>query len=958
MPSIFPKTFARRKSSANALEEFEKPTESTFRVIPRNDSSKSPITDISQRPRASRPISSPNQHGRQQSFDDELGPSNRGSNGSSTANSGVSRFYDTSSSARLSSSSTLPSAADVEDDLFSKKVPVPTLTEGRTSSFTSITGRFGFKKAPKGSASPPKLDMVTDENQDPRNARAFTRERAMTASSYASTAHPLPPKLDDISSSDFGGGLGDIFSNIGQRRSAYMQDANIPPPLHPGTIRSETEPAFPPPAKTLGSSRPNVPPMPVDVAPSRDRDAGGSPYSWDSRRSNDALIKSPTETIVSPVSEKGPPVPPHMDRLSMNPPAQSTITQVIPPEQKAGTNGAKRVVGQQRVEDADARMVRESFRASRDARDLKTQRTRENQQSVSDPISSDVSLKTQTASSAGSSRQHDEIKDITPQTPAHDDEEEPLFGHSAPVAAASNVRWAQQKQPQRMTQAEFAHARHQQSREPSEDDSEPDEEYMDEDAEEEERRKLEEVRRMRLQQSAKMSNWRETMKKTTGGVGNQFGRQQRSSSVERPKFRTSVSSSDLLLHKSTGSQLALDEEAEDDTEDIPLGILSAHGFPKMQRLSNASSLGNIRSSSTPGVRTSSIASNAGGARSTLPPFARGLPADLPAYTEPYYGASIHNQAPRESLGFGNLSGPGSAYGGSNAGTEQPTLVNMIADREKADQARRGGATKIMNNYYGQPTHGQRIPSFIEQQQRREAPVGFPHHVPMPNRLNFQPPPMGQPQFAMPPDQMQLFNMLMAQAQAQNQQIAMQQAMMQQQMMQQPMMQPPQMGLPQMSPQPNFMGAGPMQRPTSMAGSTLGMGQRTRSMINPSSQNMLGIPQQQLHPGGSYTASIAPSERNNVGASARYRSVVQQNDGSSTVVSSSTLQPPPTSTTAGQRQKIPVRVKAKQNDKPPRGGSNEEEDEEGWGAPTPKKTSKWSAGKKSNDDLNEMIPSFE
>ncbi|KAF9629874.1 hypothetical protein BFW01_g55 [Lasiodiplodia theobromae] len=852
MPNFMPKAFTRRKSSGNALEEFDKPVESSFRVMPRAEVPKSATTGELglgvRRAFNPRPVSSPMgplqpaqplQHLRQNSYDESpyTGPGN-------------------------SSTSTLPSSAEFDnDDLFTKKVPVPSEARDRTSSFTSITGRFAFhRKSGKPSGSP----TAKNDSEDVHSGR----DRAMTASSYASTAHP--PKLENLPSSDFGNDFGDLFSSFAaqQRKSAILEESPLPQPP-PLAMRSESEPTLPPPPKTFASSRPTQPPSPIRV--DRTKDVGGSPYSWDSRDSNDALMASPPVAAHSPYNERAPPVPRHsIVPLSASPPPLQVRTNSSPvSERKPARNGAMKTPSLP-VEDADARMVRESFRASRDAKDLEAAQTRQNG-------SSESSVKTPSFSSAHSSiqSQHqaqpvtaasspDSMAEATPRAKGAgtaNEESRPLFSKTPPTPQTTRpgVRFESQK-PARMTQAEFAVLQRQHQKDPlSDDESDVSDEYIDDDQEEEERKKIEEMRKIRQQQQEKMSAHREMMKKTVGGMNQSLGG--RPVSMERPGMnRASMSTSELLGNRASyyGGN-----EDEDETDDIPLGILKEHKFPKLgNRLSHHSSLTNLRSASAQGMRPVSAAGSVVGGPGNLPPFARGLPADLPS--EPYLGANLVQQPMRESIGYGAM-GPASVYEGSTGGNAQPTLVNMIADAEQAKEARRGGATKIF----------------------------------------------GMPQMGM-----------------------------------QPVMQQGMMG------QNNFGSPLLGQRPMSMA-SAQGLGQqRTRSMVNPPSMSFGGLQQQfgsHLAPG--YAPSLAPSERSNVGQSARYRPVTQQiHDGSSTVMSQSTVQP-------GQAgaNRLTIRVKAK-SPKSQTSGANEDDDDEGWGSPK----KKWSAKKRSKSDnqLTDFIPAFE
>ncbi|KAL1638549.1 hypothetical protein SLS58_008878 [Diplodia intermedia] len=945
MPNFMPKAFTRRKSSGNALEEFDKPGESSFRVMPRTDLPKTATTG--ELGLGVRRAFNPRPHLRQNSYDESpyAGPGNRGSNGSSTANSNASRFYDTGSSARHSSTSTLPSSAEFDnDDLFTKKVPVPSEARDRTSSFTSITGRFAFhRKSGKVSGSP------TTKN-DPEDVHSG-RERAMTASSYASTAHP--PKLENLPATDFGNDFGDLFTSFAsqQRKSAILEESPLPlpPPL---AMRSESEPALPPPPKTFASSRPAQPPSPIRV--DRTKDVGGSPYSWDSRDSNDALMVSPVAAH-SPYNERVPPVPRHSVPLSGSPPPLQVRTHSSPvSERKSVRNGAMKTPSLP-VEDEDAKMVRESFRASRDAKEIQAAQTRQNG-------SSESSVKTPSFSSAHSSiqSQHqaqpvtaasspDSMAEATPRAKGvstANEESRPLFSKTPPTPQTTRpgVRFESQK-PARMTQAEFAVLQRQHQKDPlSDDESDESDEYIDDDQEEEERKKIEEMRKIRHQQQEKMSAHREMMKKTVGGLNQSLG--SRPVGMERPGMnRASMSTSELLGNRASyyGGN-----EDEDETDDIPLGILREHKFPKLgNRLSHHSSLTNLRSASAQGMRPGSAAGSVIGGSTNLPPFARGLPADLPS--EPYLGANLVQQPMRESIGYGAM-GPASVYEGSTGGNAQPTLVNMIADAEQAKEARRGGATKIFGTT---ATYGQRLPQPGQMSQGMGQGMGM-----LGLGMGM---PQAQPQQMFMPQQQQQQQLSMNMQQMQMQQM---QAMAQLQQQMQIMLQQQQMGIhqgmPQMGMQPgmqqgmmgqNSFGSLLGQRPMSMA-SAQGLGQqRTRSMVNPPSMSFGGLQQQfgnHLTPG--YAPSLAPSERSNVGKSARYRPVTQPlHDGSSTVMSQSTVQP-------GQpdANRLTIRVKAKSPKSQTSGGN--EDDDEGWGSPK----KKWSAKKRSQSDnqLSNFIPAFE
>jgi len=264
--SSFKNPFGRRKSAGNILD-FAPPSESpepgassSFRVIERADRNSQHILDGAERKINSsskaqppRPFDSPLQQIRGKSAEDVgSGGQNRyvlsqngllkdprltnqrGSRG--TTNSGSSGYYESSgNSARYSSTSTLPSSLEPErepedEDLFPNKRSMFSASNPALSaqplqqppSFTSRASRalsFGLK----GRTPPPRLDgapaMPTDSAEQTPARNSPTRERAMTTSSYASTA--VPPKSDrpiDLPTADFGNDFGGMFDSFDTRK--------------------------------------------------------------------------------------------------------------------------------------------------------------------------------------------------------------------------------------------------------------------------------------------------------------------------------------------------------------------------------------------------------------------------------------------------------------------------------------------------------------------------------------------------------------------------------------------------------------------------------------------------------------------------------------------------------------------------------------------------------------------
>jgi hypothetical protein len=269
--SSFKNPFGRRKSAGNILD-FAPPSEnsepaasSTFRVIERADRNSQHIVDGAERKIASssrvqppRPFDSPLQQIRGKSAEDVGSGQNRyvlsqngllkdprlmnqrGSRG--TTNSGSSGYYESSgNSARYSSTSTLPSSLEPErepedEELFPNKRNMysasnPALSQPlqQPPSFTSRASRalsFGLK----GRTPPPRLDdapaMPTDSNEHMPTRSSPTRERAMTTSSYASTAVPQKSeRAIDLPTADFGNDFGNMFDSFDNRRPTKASPA-------------------------------------------------------------------------------------------------------------------------------------------------------------------------------------------------------------------------------------------------------------------------------------------------------------------------------------------------------------------------------------------------------------------------------------------------------------------------------------------------------------------------------------------------------------------------------------------------------------------------------------------------------------------------------------------------------------------------------------------------------------
>ena len=260
MPIKLPKGFSRRKSSATALEEVANPPQPSFRVFDRPPAgSKSFDGGIAlKRMSQGRPLSSPSYRVDENLFDDEpeeTDPSRRlvgdgesswrtrltygrGSGGTHHSSS-TGGLYDTSSSsARFSSTSTLPSSTDAtpeESHTASLKalpdIPRPSSPDSqpvftvRAVGRTFSIGRKAIHTSDAGFA--PQSGDAQEQFPPPTGT---TRERAMTETSFASASTATPPKLLDADL-NFGGpdldGFGNMFDNYGRRTSRALDGQSI-----------------------------------------------------------------------------------------------------------------------------------------------------------------------------------------------------------------------------------------------------------------------------------------------------------------------------------------------------------------------------------------------------------------------------------------------------------------------------------------------------------------------------------------------------------------------------------------------------------------------------------------------------------------------------------------------------------------------------------------------------------
>lgn len=461
--------------------------------------------------------------------------------------------------------------------------------------------------------------------------------------------------------------------------------------------------------------------------------------------------------------------------------------------------------------------------------------------------------------------------------------------------------------------------------------------------------------RQRRIQEAHLSVYRQQMMKVTGEQPSDMPGVQLRPGMDR----SSLSAPNLTDRSSTPTfsfDRALDptKASDDEDEDVPLGVLAAHGFPSKNRppsaLTSHSASIQYKSDSYPPPPLSTTGASAGGAARGLPPFARNLPPD------PYYGAGLVNPSNRESLALGQ-GAPASVHGGAPPSMPPGGLVGVIAGEERARAARRGSPN-------AQGSYSSPLPPGMSQMH-----MGIPPMMSPGEQATVQ---MSEQMSQMMQMQMQwmqqMQQMMTSGVQSGTQMPFAFPPQQQQMMMNAGMVAPPSNTQRPASTGPPFAPGTPVglqekqQRAMSMMGPTTAAGWHpgnpNRSSVVPSMMSgALGGPI------SGYTASIAPSERSNVGMPSRYRPVsiapaderVQR-----------TTSKPPTSTsgmvlpgvsgrnnrlfTPGDQQSIPSLRPVSQS--PPRKSTaSDDDDEEGWAEMKKKRETKksmWKMNKSRNN----------
>ncbi|SLM36937.1 hypothetical protein LPUS_06655 [Lasallia pustulata] len=821
---------------------------------------------------------------------------------------------------------------------------------GRTFSF----GRKPFSSSTTSSlGNHPKTSFI-----DSPESLHGSRDRALTESSYASASTATPSKFlgtsldfEESDLDDFGNMFGDLEKE--GSRQQYDEQAGMGV-----TTSASPDPISPAPpgvaaGQYSGASSPYTPP-PTNIL--RLRESQLSPYSTGSHGSQDGLMTSfsppATEESLFDYGES-PPVPRHVQGVSAsryvplkerNDAANRPGPDPIDPNtastpRKSSAYFSRRCSSP--MQDEDAKLLTDALGASRK---WSTEGEIRSQISSSDgsssvPASSSGRVSFRKVSKANKILRKPvapfdseeakvsvagdswtlESAETTPRPKKLQPvqlEEPALPSSSFTEAAGLALRFqegdGQDEQDQRdqsparkvpqtkvMTPVQFEQYRKEQEAwrttfnaprsEPSDDESDRDE---DEDDAERNRQ----LAKQRRQQEAHLAVYRQQMMKVTGEKPAELP------SRSQPRMalaRASLSSPNLSAEMSSinlgnGKPVQGARNSEDEDEDIPLGILAAHGFPSKSRsptaMASAGFTPSIRFQSETYPRPPASISGepmSGRPRSGLPVFARNLPPD------PYYGAGLVNPSNRESLAFGNSAR--STYGGTPPNLPPGGLVGVIVGEERAKALRRGSPNAQGGLGYDPNLIGSGMPHMQP---------GISPNMSMGNLNAMGPTGMpvspGMPMMT-PGDQAQV---QMSQQMTQMMQMQMQWMQQMQQMVQMQGSQPGQQQGPPIPPQhqqmqPNnssfFTPPGTtMSRPMSMAHPPVPhhtgppqRDQRAMSMLDPPmsaqwpqqrgvSRNSSYGPSTMAGASGAaayaYPPSIAPSERSNVGMPSRYRPV--------------------------------------------------------------------------------------
>lgn len=1040
MPIKLPKGFQRRKSSGNALEELPNPPEPSFRVFERPQGRKSfdggNTYNNYKRMSLARPLSE-GQFGEDHPVVDgraRKSPLNRGSGGTHNSASSAGQNDNSSSEARFSSTSTLPSSADIPLDdgpspnaKNASNLPAPPLPMSNPLSFRAAGRAFSFGRKRVESPTvdvPGPGPLLSTDNARSEGYESFSRPRAMTESSYTSGSTATPPKLlgagldlDQSSLSEFG----TMFESFGKSEIKLVEEPEVlggtdtESPENVSSARSvnSTKHQQPEPSSYTASPLNGEPYPEVEGSRriwNRDSSHGGlmanssqraaealSFYSGKSSESRPDQNLPKSRTVPQSVSNS--PLQKKMEQRPLSGAGEGFQRNRIHATRKASARGS---VDSDVLQGEDVRLAMDSLAASQklNRQSGNTTAYKDSDDEADNPAASlmpQSSYPSPNAASgprqsSGRSKQQlppnqmfnssdqdfsatpswQDSTETTPRAQKRElmyQEERSLFDaspqpteRSAPPSA-SQVRFAQKPETQNkiMTPAQFEQYRKEQEtrREQYFNQDLSDEEgddYEDDDVIE----RNKQLARQRRKQEAHLSVYRQQMMKVTGEQPSDLPGVQL-----RPSMDRSNMSAPNLTNRSSTPTFSFDKPSDltktsdDEDEDVPLGVLAAHGFPSKNRpptaLTNSGASIHYKSESYPPPPLSTTGTTAAGSARGLPPFARNLPPD------PYYGAGLVNPSNRESLALGH-GAPASVHSSHPPSMAPGGLVGVIAGEERARAARRGSPN-------AQGNYNSLLPPGMSQMQMGLLP-GMPPMMSPGEQATVQMSEQMSQMMQMQMQWMQQMQHMMSSGMQNGSQMPSAFAPYQQQMMMSAGIAAP----PGNSQRP--VPSNPRSAPGSPA-ATQEKQQRAMSMMGPASAagwhpqntNRNSVVPSMMSgalggPDPGYAASIAPSERSNVGMPSRYRPVstmpadehAQRAPSRTSTFTSGMLQPgmsnwnitPPT---LGDRQSKPsLRPIAQTSHR--RSTASDDDDEEGWEEMKKrreKKKSMWRMNKTNGND---------
>ena len=728
-------------------------------------------------------------------------------------------------------------------------VPLPPVAKS-TSGWSFKSGKtfsFGGQKKP--------LPTVPSEPAESENEFANDAGSRVASTSTTSTSS-MPKKLThqefDL---DLGGDFGNMFQGSGydKRASVVTLRRQQQQQQQQQASAADDRQALAP--RSLTGNRLNQPATQID----RTAQGEGSPYSWHSQHSGDQLVTA--SPVQSQTNENDPPpVPKHGSQLPFRMGRANTDTNF---KRSSGIFGRRRSTEPAEGEDEDAQLLKQSIAASKFLANPPPK----------SPVPSSSCRYRRNEDTFGPSSRQVSAESRAPHAGRHDDDNlfDSSIAHSSRMAQRFLSRRPSLPRNKVMTPAQFEKYRKDKERQDStseakKDDSDSDDDVNYED-EEDEIEKSKQLAKQRRKQEANMAVYRQQMMKVTG------------ESNPRCSLPGSISTPNLTLSVAPAAPSGPSENSDED-EEVPLAILAAHGFPNKNRppnrLSTMMSNPNLRASvlgpSIQRPESAADSNNRGGAGGKLPPFARRLPQD------PY--GLVNNQV-RESINLSGGSpsitvsggspapanvGPGPAggapapMGGGAApmgGAPAPLggLVGVIANEERS-RAMRRGSPKM-------DTQGQMQQGGLLNGGGQDPLTGIPPQTMYPQQPMMTP---GEMQMSQQMQQMQQFMQMQMQF------------------------------MNMMAGQQNAAAAGGLHPNGHLTSSSMGdlqrrsfpdngfepvrgdAAMRTMSMVHPSSSSSYGQPMgggtPSIHIQGQYAASIAPSERSNVGLPGRYRPVSQ------------------------------------------------------------------------------------